>query len=136
MPARYAVSRRKTRLVDCNPRWIVNGRFTQHADGVAAGVHFDCPEGHEGCSHAIPFTPALDGTPAPGWQQNGAIWQRTGDTFETLSLSPSIRRIQRYADKAAALAAGCIEQYITESLFCAFHGFVVNGEITFCGDSK
>lgn len=126
---------RKTRLVDCDPRWI-SGRYTGQPGDAVRGVHFDCPECHAGCSHAIPFTPALDGTTSNGWQQNGAIWQRTGDTFETLTLSPSIRRIPSHASREAAVAAGCIPEYITDSLLCAFHGFVTNGEITFCGDSR
>lgn len=122
---------RKTRLVDCNPRWIA-GRYTGVNDAVARGVHFDCPEGHEGCSHAIPFTPATDGSPSETWQQNGCNWQRTGDTFETLTLSPSIRREPTYASVNAALAAGCLEEHITPSLLCAFHGFIKDGAIEFC----
>lgn len=101
---------RKTRLVDCNPHWITySGQ-----DGSPDGVYFECPEGHEGCRSIIPFTPALDGTARPVRQSNGAHWQRTGDTFETLSLTPSIRNLGP----------------------CYFHGFITNGEITFCGDSK
>lgn len=130
------MSARKTRLIDCNPRWIINGRYTQNTDGVPSGVHFDCPEGHEGCSHAIPFTPGLDGAAAPGWQTNGAIWQRTGDTFETLTLSPSIRREPIYANRHAAIAAGCKPEHITDTLLCAFHGFIRDGQIEFCGDSR
>lgn len=129
------MSARKTRLVDCNPRWVT-GRYAGRGDEVAVGVHFDCPEGHEGCSHAVPFTPALDGTYSQSWQGNGAIWQRAGDTFEALTLSPSIRRNPEHASREAAIAAGCIPEYITESLLCAFHGFVTNGAITFCGDSR
>ena len=79
------ITARKHRLADCNPRWI-SGRYTGQPGDVARGVHFDCPEGHEGCSHAIPFTPALDGAPSESWQTNGAIWQRSADTFETLTL--------------------------------------------------
>lgn len=128
---------RRTRLVDCNPRWVTGRYVGQPAgDDVARGVHFDCPEGHEGCSHAIPFTPALDGAPSASWQQNGAIWQRTGDTFETLTLSPSIRRNPTYASREAAIAAGALEQYLTPSMFCAFHGFIQGGQIVFCGDSR
>jgi len=126
---------RRTRLVDCNPRWI-SGRYTgQHGD-VARGVHFDCPEGHEGCSHAIPFTPALDGTLSAGWQSNGAIWQRAGDTFETLTLSPSIRREPTYASRDAAIAAGALPQHLSDSHFCALHIFIRDGQIEFCGDSR
>lgn len=127
---------RKTRLVDCDPHWIINGRYTQNTDGVPSGVRFDCPEGHDGCMHAIPFTPGLDGAPAPGWQLNGAIWQRTGDTFETLTLSPSIRRVATYASREEAIAAGCIPEHVNASMLCAFHGFIRDGQIEFCGDSR
>ena len=128
---------RHTRLVDCNPRWVT-GRYAGQPgdDDVPRGVHFDCPEGHEQCSHVIPFTPALDGSPTPGWQQNGAVWQRTGDTFETLTLSPSIRRNPTYASREAALAAGALPEYLNDSHFCALHIFIRDGQIEFCGDSR
>ena len=116
---------RRTRLVDCNPRWV-SGRYTGVDSEVPRGVHFDCPEGHEGCSHAIPFTPALDGTPSASWQTNGAIWQRTGDTFETLTLSPSIRREPRKVYGA--------DGKVSEG--CALHIFIRDGQIEFCGDSR
>jgi len=124
------MSARRTRLVDCDPRWVVV------AGGPHCGISFDCPEGHEGCRHIIPFTPALDGSPAVGWQSNGCMWQRTGDTFETLTLSPSIRREPVYASVNAALAAGCLPEHVTPTLLCAFHGFIRDGQIEFCGDSR
>lgn len=127
---RAAVSARRTRLVDCNPRWVTDGG----RDGC--GLIFECPEGHEDCRHAIPFTPALDGTEHASWQRNRAVWQRSGDTFETLTLSPSIRREPAYASREAALAAGCREEHIEPSLLCAFHGFIRDGQIEFCGDSR
>lgn len=123
------MSARKHRLVDCNPN------FVEH-NGVRCGVRFDCPEGHSDCRHVIPFTPALDGSVVPSWYSSGATWQRTGDTFETLTLAPSIRRPQEYASKEAALAAGVLEEYFTESLTCALHIFIKDGAIEFCGDSK
>ncbi len=125
---------RRTRLVDCNPRWV-SGRY-HGAEGPPRGVHFDCPEGHGGCSHTIPFTPALDGTPAESWQQNGAIWQRSGDTFETLTLSPSIRREPVYASREAAIAAGALPEYLEPTHLCALHIFIRDGRIEFCGDSR
>lgn len=103
---------------------------------MPVGIHFDCPEGHENCDHAIPFRPALDGGPAASWYSSSAIWDRTGDTFETLTLSPSIRRIPRHSSREEAIAAGRIPEYITESMLCAFHGFIKNGMIEFCGDSR
>ena len=134
------MSARRTRLVDCNPRWVT-GRYAGAENDVPCGIHFDCPEGHEGCSHAIPFTPALDGSARTSWQSNSAIWQRTGDTFETLVLSPSIRRNPTYASMAAALAAGALPEHLGDAHFCAFHGFIGGssgqqpGGIEFCGDS-
>lgn len=130
------MSARKTRLVDCNPRWITSGAWTGAPEGIACGVSFDCPEGHEGCSHAIPFTPAIDGSTVKTWQSNGAQWQRIGDRFETLTLSPSIRRTPSYPSRGAAIAAGCIPEYVTPALLCALHIFVRDGAIEFCGDSR
>jgi len=122
---------RRTRLVDCNPRWI-----TESGGREGCGVMFDCPEGHEDCRHAIPLTPALDGAAHASWQHNGAVWQRSGDTFETLTLTPSIARRPEYESVNAALAAGCLPEHITPSLLCAFHGFIRDGQIEFCGDSR
>ncbi len=126
------MSRRRTRLVDCQPRWVTNyhGKCGDSPDAIM----FGCPEGHGDCKHIIPFTPALDGS--TNAMETGRGWQRTGDTFETLTLSPSIRRIPRYESREAAIAAGCIPEYVTESFACGLHVFVVNGEIQFCGDSK
>jgi hypothetical protein len=80
-------------LVDLNPRWI-------HAPGGrVVGVRFDCPtcgdlEGH--VKIAVLFenppdggSPAPNGTRLPG-DNGGRRWDRTGATFESLSLSPSV----------------------------------------------
>ena len=119
-------ARRKSKFADLNPHWAEDGA------GVICYVHFDCPEGHDGCKHTIPFTPALDGST----QHVGRVsWQRKGDTFETLTLNPSIKRHPTHKNREEALKAGCLPQYIGEWMFCRFHGFVVQGKITFCGDS-
>lgn len=127
------MSRRKHRLVDCNPKWVgVTG-----VEDVECAVWFDCPEGHEDCVHVIPFTPTLVRNGRNyDVKSTGTVWQRTGDTFENLTLSPSVRRKQRYANCEDAIAAGCLPAYVTESLWCALHIFIVNGEIQFCEDSK
>lgn len=105
------MSVRKTRLVDCNPDFRTwDGRDDHAPDALA----FDCPEGHEGCRIFVQFTPATDGSARVAQQRNGQQWIRTGDLFETLTLTPSIRSLGP----------------------CFFHGFVTNGAITFCGDSK
>lgn len=122
---------RKHRLVDCNPQFVSNGKGT-----ITRRICFDCPEGHENCIVSIPFTPALDGTPQSSDQTNGAQWGRVGEDFATITFSPSIRNIPRWPDKATALAAGAIEEYLDESSFCALHIFIRDGNIEFCGDSK
>lgn len=121
--------RRKHRLVDCNPNFVERG-------GITCGLRFDCPEGHSDCRHVIPFTPAIGGAAVASWYSSGAQWQRSGETFETLTLSPSIRREPQYASREAAIAAGCIPEYIDESSLCALHIFIKGGAIEFCGDSR
>lgn len=128
----HARPNRKHRLIDCNPRWA----HYHGADKPADGITFDCPEGHASCKHTVPFTPALDGTPMPVVQHNGAHWHRKGDTFETITLSPSIRAIPIYESKEEAIRAGAKEEYMEERWFCRFHGFIDNGKIWFCSDSR
>lgn len=82
-------------LVDLEPTWIERG-------GRVVGVRFYCPindgngphtEGHSVC---VLFENPPDGGPAhppdPGCPGNnrGRRWRRTGDTFETMSLAPSV----------------------------------------------
>lgn len=82
------------RLVDLKPRWMID-------EGRVVGVRFDCPGSC--CSDkrspldifemgadvkdlaACPFKIALDGKP---YREDG--WERVGDTFETLTLKPSV----------------------------------------------
>lgn len=125
------MSERRHRLIDCNPRWVHAHGETD--DGLTHYVSFDCPEGHDGCSITVPFTPRLNGSAFDG--AGGATWQRTGDTFETLSLSPSIAKRPRYATREVAIAAGCISEHVTEALLCACHIFITDGKIIFCSES-
>lgn len=125
---------RKTRLVDCNPQFITYDGKQDHSPDA---LFFDCPEGHDGCRYHVPFSPALDGS-AGATQQNGARWDRTGDTFETLMLSPSIRGVPQHASREAAIAAcpNVPADVIHPRMWCALHIFIKNGAIEFCGDSK
>ena len=99
------------KLLDLHPRWIGSGgEGVSNADGTPAparqgvGIMFDCPCGcQEDCF--IPFENSLDGG-APCGDVNH-LWHRTGEDFETLTLSPSIRRVGG----------------------CAWHGFITNGEV-------
>lgn len=81
------------------------------------GVIFDCPCGNhdEGHQCYVPFANPLDGGPPTdpgGWHGSGG-WQRTGDTFDTLTLTPSIYRREDLGG-------------------CGWHGFITNGEVTSC----
>ncbi len=100
------------KLIDLDPRWVSaggegisdgKGNPVPRREGV--GVSFNCPCG---CNLPcfIPFANPLDGGPA--WE--GTAWTRTGETFETLTLRPSILRVGG----------------------CAWHGFITNGEVTRC----
>lgn len=102
------------RLVDLNPRWIGSG---PHAEDIACsedgqpprhgiGVAFDCPCG---CIYrcTVFFNPPLD-----GGKPIGNPWSRTGDTFDTLTLTPSIHRV-----------GGCVNQW---------HGLITHGEVITC----
>jgi hypothetical protein len=107
---------RKAKLVDCNPRW-----GTAYGEATTRYLTFDCPEGHPGCWHTIPFTPTLDGGAVTS---SRAIWQRVGDDFATLTLSPSIRR-------------NVTKNPETGEIFdpCHMHVNIINGAFEFAGDS-
>lgn len=114
------------KLVDLHPRWFaVQGRHGQ-------GVVFDCPHCPGGVTRlAVAFKNPLDGgAPIPlhnealyrlidpaYWDGDaksmetvppGVHWMRTGETFETLSITPSVD----------ASASG------------HWHGYVQNGQTT------
>lgn len=99
-------------LVDLEPRWFdVPG-----VGGAIDGVSFLCPHCRK-TRLAIQFTPMgedeiharshRDGDPHTIVPLPGNVWNRTGETFETLTLSPSV----------------------DASISGHWHGFVTNGEI-------
>ncbi len=103
------------KLTDLNPRWvgaggpgIYNPDMTPAKERHGVGILFDCPcrnhlDPHPDCD--ILFENPLDG--GPPVEGGGPKWKREGDTFETLTLTPSILR----------------------SGACKWHGFIRNGEI-------
>jgi hypothetical protein len=104
------------RLTDLNPRWVgAGGTGVSNADGSpvpergGVGISFDCPCGACGIRGYVAFENPLDGG-QPYISPGQPTWQRTGDTFETLTLSPSILRTPPYA--------------------CGWHGWIRNGEAT------
>jgi Family of unknown function (DUF6527) len=101
------------RLADLKPCFLRSGgEGISDKDGnpvperIGVGLSFDCPCGC-GTRPAVMFANPLDG--GPPLQGCGPTWQRTGDAFETLTLSPSLQR----ADPRG----------------CRWHGFIQNGEI-------
>lgn len=106
------------KLVDLNPTWIGaggegvtrNGQPVPERHGI--GVGCDCPCGADGCWLAVYFSNPLDGLPPDPFYVPHHVWDRTGDTFETLTLRPSIQR----ADPDG----------------CRWHGFLTNGEFVAC----
>jgi hypothetical protein len=109
------------RLTDLDPRWVgAGGEGIRRADGSPAperhgvGVLFDCPCGQCRSRCFVPFNNPVDGL-GP-WDPTRALWQRTGDTFDTLATTPSILRSK---DKGG----------------CGWHGYIglsVPGEVTTC----
>lgn len=98
-------------LTELNPRWcmdadIVIGGVNRHYEerhGMA--ITFDCPH----CRKerlGVWFANPIDGLPPT--DDAAHLWQRSGETFETLSLSPSVD----------ASAHG------------HWHGFITNGVVT------
>ena len=102
------------RLVDLNPAFVAHG-----GNGVTdlddepipfrpgVGLMFDCPCGNPDCpSIYVDFQNPIDGGPPAA--RGVPTWQRKGETFETLTLKPSIRKLSH----------------------CRWHGWVTDGEVT------
>ena len=101
------------KLTDLNPQFLgAGGDGISNADGSPAperhgiGVMLECPCGAPDSPLFVPFANPLDGGPQHGPQG----WKRTGDTFETLTLTPSILRTGSLCE-------------------CKWHGYITNGEI-------
>lgn len=103
-------------LTKLNPRWVSSGGegITDSRTGKPVpqrervGVTFDCPCGTCGVRGYIPFKNPID----PRAEENPAGWHRHGDTFETLSLHPSIFRPAPHG--------------------CGWHGFLTTGVFAPC----
>lgn len=90
------------KLTDLNPHFISAG------ERKGIGMLFDCPCGKCGELCGIEFHNPIDGGPSHDPMRH-AHWHRTGETFETLTLTPSIHR---------SGPGGC-----------GWHGFITNGEV-------
>lgn len=105
------------KLKDLNAEFVgAGGPGITNADGSTperrsgVGVIMDCPCGEcdEHRRLFVPFRNPIDGGPP---MKYGALWERTGDTIESLTLSPSVNRLDG----------------------CRWHGWIRNGEAVECG---
>ncbi len=103
------------KLTELNPHWTceVAGRHGQ-------GISFECPI-HRSHRLAVAFVNPIDG----GGKMDGNgygpgpkfLWHREGETFETLTLGPSIDA-SGFTDGTHDIKTPC------------WHGFIKNGEVT------
>lgn len=104
------------RLTDLDPRWVGEGVESGRS---GMGITLNCPCG---CDEAlyVPFANPIDGGPPTQWMrgsQSGYTgWQREGETFDTLTLRPSILRIKFKGQDGKEHG-------------CGWHGFITNGEV-------
>lgn len=100
------------KLSSLSPRWVGAGGPGHHyADGEevprreGVGLSFECPCG---CSERmyVAFSNPLDGGKAYAGPSE-PTWQRLGDTFENLTLAPSLNRMDG----------------------CRWHGWIRRGQI-------
>ncbi len=97
------------KLTDLNPRWVGAGGagVTRKGEPVPerfkVGLSFDCPcEGVCNQRVFLYFENSIDGGESVGIPN----WYRNGDMFETMTLTPSIRRLKA----------------------CGWHGYLTDGE--------
>ena len=84
------------KLIDLNPRFVgAGGAGVQNKEGNPSpvregiGMSFDCPCGCDIRTFLL-FTNPIDGGQKFGDRQTS--WERTGDSFESMTLRPSILR--------------------------------------------
>jgi hypothetical protein len=76
------------RLTDLNPHW-----FTEGDSPDIVGITFDCPCCAGKSRLGVLFQEPIDRDGLPTdvhWTEHKTLWHREGDSFETLSLTPSI----------------------------------------------
>lgn len=100
------------KLTDLNPYWVSHGgEGVTRTDGSPIplreriGISCDCPCGSCGVPLFVGFENPVDGL-GP-YSTHHPLWRREGETFDTLSTTPSILR-----------RGGC-----------GWHGYITNGEI-------
>jgi len=106
------------KLVDLNPRWVSSGGEgikDKNGDALAlqrgTGITFDCPCGKCGMRPSAAFSNPIDGSSPV--HRRGSQWTRTGDSFDNLTLHPSLHQVK-------------------EKGGCGWHGWLKNGILTSC----
>lgn len=101
------------KLSTLQPSWVGHGgEGISDRDGKPIplreriGITFKCPCGAACVPVFVPFSNPEGGGP-PVVSPGGHSWTREGNTFETLTLTPSIQRVEG----------------------CRWHGYVTNGEV-------
>lgn len=98
------------RLIELDPRWacdadIVIGGSQRHYDNrKGMAISFECPHCRQ-CRLAVWFANPIDGLPPTDDAKH--LWTRVGESFEGLTLSPSV----------------------DASEFGHWHGYIKDGEI-------
>lgn len=106
------------KLTDLNPSWVASGGdgITYASSGKPvpyvpyAGVQCDCPCGNTDKNHRlyIPFANPFGNEVANRMHVHG--WEREGETFESLTLRPSILRSRSHGG-------------------CGWHGYITDGNV-------
>ena len=89
-------------------------------DGVRVAVHLRCP----GCQRerlVVPFAQPVGGPPDPSMNVRGVLWRHTGETLESLTLTPSVD---------FSHVNGGVDGEPREE--CRWHGWVQSGEAVTC----
>jgi len=108
-------AQRLERLVDAAPKYVYEAGAS-----ARAGISFDCPIHGDGCRVAVPFANPPDGPPGAWAASREGGWHRDGDSFEAMTLSPSIH------------VTG--EKHGPDR--CEWHGFIRAGRFEHCDDSR
>lgn len=74
------------KLTELSPRWVKYGEGRQ-----GMGISFISPKSEDdGLRIAVWFKNPIDGGEPINDKPTRCLWERTGDTFENLSLTPSV----------------------------------------------
>lgn len=113
------------RLVELDPAWWICNYWRDETglegfdpDREGMGISFQCPLHRGVCRFGIAFLNPIDGkakSSRGSGKRHDTYWARTGDTFETLTLTPSLH---------------VIDDQDTPTERTHWHGTLINGEVS------